>query len=134
MHKGLNLALESVRTHRHSRGDRWWRGRHPVWQLEVGGCVIQLLRRIRLQTRCKLPRIPVRPSRPLKCLRRERARHRVIRMPGQSAIWSERQHYIRSQPSDPEHQFTHHLVEIGAIELAVRIPQHLAVRYAEKLA
>src|SRR5580704_17279326 len=57
----------------------------------------------------------------------------MIKMSGQSAVGSEGDHYLRTNAADAQHQLACRLVEIGTIELAVKVVEHLAVIDVEDL-
>ena len=50
----------------------------------------------------------------------------MIGMTGQPAVRAKGQDDMRTQPCESCHEFADHFVEVGAVELAVWVVQHLA--------
>src|SRR5271157_3919100 len=90
----LVLFLEAIATHLDASRDSKWRDWHPVWQHEIGGAVVQLLRAMRRQALSELFRVTIGPSRPLKRLSGKSPCHSVVGMAGQPSIHAKGQNHM----------------------------------------
>lgn len=89
---------------------------------------------MRRQLLLKLFRIAIGTARPLKCDGRECPRHGVINVTGEAAIGAEREHHLRPNLANAQHQIAYCLVEISPVELTVGIVKHLTAGDVEHLA
>src|SRR5271167_3536543 len=89
---------------------------------------------MRLQALFDLLGKAVRPACPLKRHAGERACHRVIDVTCQSAVDAEGEHNMRTKLAYAQHEFPCDLVEVGAVELAVREVEHFTVADVQQLA
>src|SRR5664279_884908 len=130
----LVLFLEAIATHLDVGCDGKWRDRHPVWQYEIGGAVVELWRAMRGQTFSELFRVAIGPPSPLKRLSGESPRHSVVGMPCQSSIRAKGQNHMGTNCAYPRDQVADHFEEIGTVELAVRVVQHLTMADSQEFA
>ena len=99
--------------------------------MEIGRMVVEFLRLMRREAVLELFGEAVLAAGPFKCQGGEDAGHGVVKMSGEPAVGTEGQDDLRTQAANAQYQVAHSLLEVGAVEFAVDIAQHLTMGDAE---